>query len=293
MATVIETAQELYRKKKQRRLQATQGDPLERIANNESNSESLLPTPGPSLLPTPGPSEASGSMDFAVNLEDPSPSLAQHRPRRENRRMPARFRDEYPKPQAALPPPVSSDSSASHLTPPSPSPTLWSRIRKVLKSPLNTFGLYRQYHADDFPSHDPEAETNYTGLSEVPSDHQEGPAFPPEATFFPYPNENAFLLGEWYWNDGERKMEKSFKKLTDIVGRPDFKPEDVRDMPWSSINKSLGDSTDLDDMGWMKPMQDGLKPLSLFPSHSTGSCIVLVLKNTSFHLFVTGASFQC
>lgn len=242
MATVIETAQELYRKKKQRLLQATQGDPLERIANNESNSESLLPTPGPS--------EASGSMDVAVNLEDPSHSLAQHRPRRENRRMPARFRDEYPKPQAALPPPVSSDSSASHLTPPSPSPSLWSRIRKVLKSPLNTFGLYRQYHADDFPSHDPEAETNFTGLSEVPSDHQEGPAFPPEATFFPYPNENAFLLGEWYWNDGEQKTEKNFKKLTDIVGRPDFKSEDVQDIPWSSINKVLGDSTDSDDM-WL------------------------------------------
>jgi hypothetical protein len=272
MAAVIEAAQELYKKKKQHRLQATQGDPLERIANNELTLL-LLPTPGPSKasgsmypivnledpslslaqhrpLPTPGPFEASDSINVVVNLEDPSLSLAQHRPRRENRRMPARFRDEYPKPQAALPPPASFDSSASHLTPPSPSPTIWSRIRKVLKSPLNTFGLYRQYHAEDFPSHDPEAETNYTGLSEVPSDHQEVPAFPPEATFFPYPNENAFLLGEWYWNDGEQKTEKSFKKLTDIVGRPDFKSEDVRDIPWSSINKALGDSTDSDDM-WL------------------------------------------
>ena len=165
---------------------------------------------------------ASGSMD---------------RPRRENRRMPARFRDEFPKPQAALPPPLSFDNS-----PPSPSPTIWSRIRKVLKSPLNTFGLYRQYHTDDFPSHDPEA---YTGLSEVHSDLPEAT----EATFFPYPNENAFLLGEWYWNDGLQKTEKIFKKLTDIVGRPDFKSEDVRDIPWSSINKALGDSTDSDEIG--------------------------------------------
>jgi hypothetical protein len=85
MAAVIEAAQELYKKKKQHRLQATQGDPLERIANNEST---LL------LLPTPGPSKASGSMYPIVNLEDPSLSLAQHRPRRENRRLPARFRDE-------------------------------------------------------------------------------------------------------------------------------------------------------------------------------------------------------
>jgi hypothetical protein len=239
MAVVIETAQELYRNKKQRRLQATQGDPLGGVANNESNSESLLPTPGPS--------EASGSMNIVVNWEDTSLSLAQRRPRRENRRMPARFRDEYPKPQAALPPPVSFDSFAPHLT---PSPSLTLRIRKVLKSPLNAFGLYRQYHADDFPSHDPEAETNYTGLSEVPSDHRESPTFPPESTFFPYPNENAFLLGEWYWNGGAHKTQKNFKELTDIVGRPDFKSEDVRDIPWSSINKALGDSTDSDDM-WL------------------------------------------
>ena len=273
MATVIETAQELYRKKKQCRLQATQGGPLERIANNESNSESLLPTPGPF--------EASGSMDFVANLEDPSPSLAQHRPRRENWRMPARFRDEFPKPQAALPP-----SSALNLAPSSPSPMLRSCIRKVLKSPLNTFGLYRQYHADDFPSHDPEAETNHTGLSEVPSDHQEGPAFPPEATFFPYPNENAFLLGEWYWNDGKRKTEKSFKKLTDIVGRPDFKPEDVRDMRWSSINKSLGDSTDSDDMwldetdaGWIETPISISVPFHRF-THSPGPQEYIV---PSFH----------
>jgi hypothetical protein len=220
MAAVIETAQELYRKKKQRRLQATQGDPLESVANNESNSSE-------SLLPTSGPFEASGSMDATVNLEDPSLSLAECQPRHENRRMPARFRDEHPKPQAALPPLASFNSSALQLTPPSPSPMLWSRICKVLKSPLNTFGLYCQYHADDFPSHDPEAETNYTGLSEVPSDHQKGPAFPPEFTFLPYPNENAFLLGEWYWNNGEQKTEKNFKKLMDIVGRPDFRSEDI------------------------------------------------------------------
>jgi hypothetical protein len=84
----------------------------------------------------------------------------------------------------------------------------------------------------------------------VPYDHQEGPAFPPELTFLPYPNKNAFLLGEWYWSDGEQKTEKIFKKLMDIVGRPDFRSEDVRDIPWSSINKALGGLTDSDDM-WL------------------------------------------
>jgi Plavaka transposase len=195
--------------------------------------------------------------------DGPSLSLAARRPRRENRRMPARFRDELPKPQAALPPPVASNTgsnsedSARSLSP--THSTIGELASRFLKSPLNSFGLYRQYHAIDFPSHDPEAETNYTGLSDVPFDHPDSQASPSSLAFFPYPNENAFLLGEWYWNEGEQKTSKNFQKLMDIVGRPDFNPDDVRDIPWNSINKALGDSSDSDDMwldepdsGWME-----------------------------------------
>jgi hypothetical protein len=43
MAAVIEAAQELYRKKKQHRFQATQSNPFENVASNSSNL--LLPEP--------------------------------------------------------------------------------------------------------------------------------------------------------------------------------------------------------------------------------------------------------
>ena len=67
-------------------------------------------------------------------------------------------------------------------------------------------------------------------------------------TFNPYPNENSFLLGDWYWNHGAQKSQKSFKELVEIVSSPKFKPEDVRHNRWSAINKTLG-LADFDDKG--------------------------------------------
>jgi hypothetical protein len=66
--------------------------------------------------------------------------------------------------------------------------------------------------------------------------------------FGPYPNENSFLLGDWYWNHGAQKSQKSFKELVDIVASPGFKPEDVRHMRWSAVDKTLG-LADFDDGG--------------------------------------------
>ena len=58
--------------------------------------------------------------------------------------------------------------------------------------------------------------------------------------FHPYPNENAYLLGEWYWNQGKQKSNQSFKKLLDVVANPNFRPEDVRHTHWSKIDAALG-----------------------------------------------------
>jgi hypothetical protein len=66
--------------------------------------------------------------------------------------------------------------------------------------------------------------------------------------FDPYPNENSFLLGDWYWNHGAQKSQKSFKELVEVVASPKFKPEDVRYTRWSAINKTLG-LADFDDKG--------------------------------------------
>jgi hypothetical protein len=82
--------------------------------------------------------------------------------------------------------------------------------------------------------------------------------------FAPYPNENSFLLGDWYWNHGIQKSEESFRSLLRIVGDSRFRPEDIRHTRWNQINTSLasndfdgndgtGDPVWLDeDAGWKK-----------------------------------------
>jgi len=57
--------------------------------------------------------------------------------------------------------------------------------------------------------------------------------------FYPFPNESSFLLSEWYWNGGVQKSQESFHKLLDIVGHPDFLPEDVRGTKWRKIDGIL------------------------------------------------------
>jgi hypothetical protein len=96
-------------------------------------------------------------------------------------------------------------------------------------------------------------------LSDVLSDNLNLNSAPslPTSIFHPYPNENAFLLGEWFWDDCVQKSKSSFNKLVGIVSRPEFKPEDVRKVPWDSVNEMLGCSSnenelwlDEPDAGW-------------------------------------------
>jgi hypothetical protein len=80
--------------------------------------------------------------------------------------------------------------------------------------------------------------------------------------WWPFPNKNSFLLGNWHWNGGLQKSQSEFKNLIDIVGDPLFHPDDVRDTKWSKIFTTLGDN-DMDgdeaggewsdvDAGWKK-----------------------------------------
>jgi hypothetical protein len=47
------------------------------------------------------------------------------------------------------------------------------------------------------------------------------------------------LIGEWYWNGGERKSQASFEQLIKIVGHPEFRPEDVAGNNWRLIDAQL------------------------------------------------------
>lgn len=66
--------------------------------------------------------------------------------------------------------------------------------------------------------------------------------------YYPYPNRNSLLLGEWYWNNGHQKSQQDFKDLLGIIGSPEFRPEDVQETNWAKIDKTLAKSN-LDEQG--------------------------------------------
>jgi len=105
----------------------------------------------------------------------------------------------------------------------SPSLAPASPVRKTLKSSCNMFGLFRQYYATGFPDHDPGEHIQLNDLHTSTSLVRD---------YSPYPNQSAFLLGEWYWNGGKKKSQSSFQNLIKIVGHPDFHPEDVAAKNW-------------------------------------------------------------
>lgn len=184
-------------------------------------------------------------------------SLAIRRPRRENRRLPLRFQNEQPVPLASLPPTIEHIPVHSILNAP-PSSSLQEinkHQRQLWKSQPNVFGLFRQYNALALPSHDPDAEAQ---ISDVPNSGEKQTSTS-SLLFFPYPNRSAFLLGEWYWNDGVQKTKEGFKRLMNIVCDKSFSPADLRGIPWDSLNKTLAECPNSEDMwldepdaGWME-----------------------------------------
>jgi hypothetical protein len=129
----------------------------------------------------------------------------------------------------------------------------------------NTFGLYREYYGNTAPAHDPEEHLTLDHLSDDPETTEHLVTVQPQDApnpFYPFPNENSFLLGNWYWNHGVRKSRESFKELLSIVGHPEYHPEDVRHTKWDKIDVKLAtnnfDSLDEDsewmdeDAGWNK-----------------------------------------
>jgi hypothetical protein len=120
-----------------------------------------------------------------MDVDDLNQTLAERRSRREDRRPPKRYRDILPDRPAALPPPSQplSESTYTALASPSaqampPSPassashgfSVLSRFRRLLKSTRNVFGLFRQYHATQFPDHDPNEHVTLDDLMDTSPD---------------------------------------------------------------------------------------------------------------------------
>jgi hypothetical protein len=199
-------------------------------------------------------------MDEEQNLRDEGP-LAERRQRRAIR-LPLRYRDVPPEPPAALSPPSSavSDVSANNfpvqlsVNPTSGFVQPQAQLQRILQSPRNIFGLFRQYRGVDFPSHDPEEYVTSDELSDIRCITS---SLPDETAYSPYPNQSSFALGEWYWCHGVQKSKESFKDLVRIITDPKFQTSDIQDTSWDHIDRQLGGDPEKEaewidepDAGW-------------------------------------------
>lgn len=179
-------------------------------------------------------------------------SLAQRRPRRIIA-LPPRYRYEDDLPVAL--PSVSSSSEAAIAPPITPqidgnphTSSLISKVSKFFKTRRNAFGLWRKYTTEKPPTHDPEQHVTLKNLVDYETQQSQSTI----ADFGPYPNENSYLLGQWYWNHGTQKSKESFQDLLSIVSNSEFKPEDVANTPWRQIDAQLATNPfDGEDHEWM------------------------------------------
>ena len=129
-----------------------------------------------------------------------------------------------------------------------PEPASMSNSLPVTSTTHNCFGLSHHFFGI-VPSYEPDDE--FLELISVMY-HTDDP--PPSLSpmpfvashsdmglhYYPYPNRNAFKLGDWFWNHGVQKSKGSFNELIKIVGHHDFHPADIRDVQWGHIDKVLG-----------------------------------------------------
>ncbi|RDB23027.1 hypothetical protein Hypma_009855 [Hypsizygus marmoreus] len=129
----------------------------------------------------------------------------------------------------------------------------------------NSFGLFRRYFGRRTPpTRDAERQRSLKELSNFPSETQllstqaptsvtttdVSPSPTTPSLFHPFPNKSSMLLGDWFWNHGAQKSQRSFKQLLEIFKDDDFSLEDIKDIKWTQINTELS-LNDWDEGEWV------------------------------------------
>ncbi|KIJ60977.1 hypothetical protein HYDPIDRAFT_31682, partial [Hydnomerulius pinastri MD-312] len=224
LSSALAKAKEVYQAKKARlqapSLHQDRAGPTS-LESASDAAEGLEEQPASVLQPAPPP-PPDGPSD---NNELP---LAQRRTQRTNRRLPLRFRDLLPEPPLPLPPPdafseppVAPDPRADNSSSPSESPlsdgagSILSLFRKIFKTQLNKFSLFRVYNTNQLPSHDPDDPYSVDNINVPTPEHSDDTRDSNDTRnlYHPYPNKSAMLLGDWYWNEGTQKTQEGFKQL--------------------------------------------------------------------------------
>ena len=200
-------------------------------------------------------------------LDDGLVSLAAHRPRRRksHRDVLPQYVPSQPLPELRTPSP----SLVLDTAPEADTTVAQSQDNQSPHTRRNIFGLLRRYFGK-LPSTDPDEHVTLADMSSPSATDTLSQPFSgqtqPQSKWWPFPNKNSFLLGNWHWNGGLQKSQSEFKGLIDIVGDPSFNPDDICKANWSKIFSKLGDSDahgdDTDgewmdvDAGWKKTCVD-------------------------------------
>ncbi|KAJ3537968.1 hypothetical protein NMY22_g5372 [Coprinellus aureogranulatus] len=113
-------------------------------------------------------------------------------------------------------------------------------------TPRNPYGLYKKFWTVESKPHDPDFYISGEDLQDTVQETALQEPLGDSGDLYPFPNLNAFLLGEWYWSDSNEKSRESFRALVDIITSEDFNPADIRAANWDRINSALA-SSEYDD----------------------------------------------
>ncbi|KIM63183.1 hypothetical protein SCLCIDRAFT_1174647 [Scleroderma citrinum Foug A] len=156
--------------------------------------------------------------------------------------------------------------------------------RALFKLQSNSFGLFHVYDVRMLPYHNPVL--NEPTGEHVKVDKPDGTSNP----FHPYPNESSMHLGEWYWNQCSLQNKSGFKRLLSIVGSPDFDPEDIRNMKWTTVDCELGELENKTTVEWLNEC-DGWKKTSISINAPFHQCFLPLTLSTSGPSTILGQGF--
>jgi len=179
---------------------------------------------------------------LAVQLPSlaPLPIIPSHsetgRPLRRHR-IPARYEDIQPEGPTPLPPaqplpPMAPGSSAL--------PRVILHVRDFMRTGLNRFGLFREYHHR--PSYDPDHSLAEDELSNChpaqPAEINSIPRAESRPPPWPFRNMSIYRLMEWMITGGNQKSIGEVDRLAkDVLGSKDFRLEDIADFSARAENK--------------------------------------------------------
>ena len=133
--------------------------------------------------------------------------------------------------------------------------TLRIRIRRLVKTAVNKFGLVRTYHGH--PSGVPKSQ-KLDFLTDNLQPTQDSPPNPPlkkksvKDIIHPYPNISSFLFNRWHWDGGKKTKKGRTDFIESVAKHPDFKVDDITGVNFDRLDAQLAENPGgvVENNGW-------------------------------------------